>query len=165
LIRLLGVYGVYWYTSRLLGLYMDIETYLNGFCSHAKQWLLSGCTVVSVKSNSTYSHIRCTSSHQIRFIHLNDHTYNHHKRPVFPPLPFINQPFTQKQSPHEKTNTMAPTPTIRFSALLSVKFGKSDKHSTMRCHSANQGKSGVEAERVRAPGALHSLQFKKCQAA
>jgi hypothetical protein len=43
---------------------------------------------------------------------------------------------------------MAPTPTKNIFALAVDKFGKPDKRSTVRRHRTNQGKSGVEAERV-----------------
>jgi hypothetical protein len=55
---------------------------------------------------------------------------------------------------------MAPASTKNYSALPAGKFCKSDKRSTVRGHKANQGKSGVEAERERALGAFHSLRFK-----
>jgi len=45
--------------------------------------------------------------------------------------------------------------------LPADKYGQLTKHSTRRRHSANKGKSGLEAARVRALGALHSLQSKK----
>jgi len=41
------------------------------------------------------------------------------------------------------------------------KYGKSTKQSTWQLHEANKGKSGFEAERVRALGALCSFQSKK----
>jgi len=47
-----------------------------------------------------------------------------------------------------------------LSPLPAGKYGKSTKHSTRRLDQANQGQSGLEAERVRALGALHSLRFK-----
>jgi len=48
-----------------------------------------------------------------------------------------------------------------YSPLLAGRYGKSTKHSTQRRHRANEGKSGLEAERIRALGALRSLRFKK----
>jgi hypothetical protein len=44
-------------------------------------------------------------------------------------------------------------------------YGKSKKRSTQRRHQANEGKSGLEAERFRALGALRSLKSKKKLAA
>jgi len=52
-----------------------------------------------------------------------------------------------------------------FSPLPAGRNGKSTKRSTQRRHQANEGKSGFEAERVRALGALRSLRSKKNLAA
>jgi len=52
-----------------------------------------------------------------------------------------------------------------FSPLPAGKYGKSTKQSTHRRHQANEGKSGLEAEWVRALWALRSLQSKKRLAA
>jgi len=40
------------------------------------------------------------------------------------------------------------------------RYGKLTKHSIRRRHQVNKGKSGLEAEGVRALGALHSLRSK-----
>ena len=56
---------------------------------------------------------------------------------------------------------MVNAPKKDFSPLLAGWYGKSTKRSTQRCHQANEGKSGLEAERVRAHGALRSLRSKK----
>jgi len=40
-------------------------------------------------------------------------------------------------------------------------YPRSKKRSTQRCHQANEGKSGLVAERIRALGALRSLRSKK----
>jgi len=48
-----------------------------------------------------------------------------------------------------------------FSPLPAGKYGKSTKMSTRQCHHANEGKSGLEAEKVSALGALCSLRSKK----
>jgi len=61
--------------------------------------------------------------------------------------------------------TMVNTPKKNFSPLPAGRNGKSTKRSTQRCHQANEGKSGFEAERVRALGALRSLRSKKKLAA
>ena len=45
--------------------------------------------------------------------------------------------------------------------LSAGKYGKSTKQSTQRGHQANEGKSGLQAERVRAFGALRSFRSKK----
>jgi hypothetical protein len=45
------------------------------------------------------------------------------------------------------------------------RYGKSTNCSTQRRHQANEGKSGVEAERIRALGPLRSLRSKKKLAA
>jgi hypothetical protein len=48
-----------------------------------------------------------------------------------------------------------------FSPLPAVRYGKSTNRSTQRRHQANEGKSGLEGERIRALGALRSLRSKK----
>jgi len=52
-----------------------------------------------------------------------------------------------------------------FTPLPVGRYSKSTKRSTQRRHQANEGKSGVEAERIRALGALRSLKSKKKLAA
>jgi len=61
--------------------------------------------------------------------------------------------------------TMVNAPKKNFSPLLAARNGKSTKRSTQRRHQANEGKSGFEAERVRALGALCSLRSRKRLAA
>jgi len=56
---------------------------------------------------------------------------------------------------------MVNAPKKNFSPLPASKYGKSTKMSTCQRHHANEGKSGLEAERVRALGALRSLRSKK----
>jgi len=60
---------------------------------------------------------------------------------------------------------MVNAPKNNLSPLPAGKYGKSTKHSTRRCHLANKGESGLEAERVRELGALRSLRSKKKLAA
>jgi len=48
-----------------------------------------------------------------------------------------------------------------FLPLPAGRYGKSKVRSTQRCHQPNEGKSGLEAERIRALGALRSLRSKK----
>jgi len=60
---------------------------------------------------------------------------------------------------------MVNAPKKNFSPLPVGKYGKSTKHSTCRRHEANEGKSGLVAEKVRALGALRSLRSKKKLAA
>jgi len=60
---------------------------------------------------------------------------------------------------------MVNAPKKNFSPLLAGRYGKSTTWSTLRCHQANEGKSGSEAERVGALGALRSLRSKKKLAA
>ena len=57
--------------------------------------------------------------------------------------------------------TIVNAPKKNFSPLPAARYGKSTKRSTQRCHQANEGKSVLEAERVRALGALRSLGSKK----
>ena len=49
----------------------------------------------------------------------------------------------------------------KLSPLPAGKYGKSTKMSTHRSHHSNEAKSGLEAERVRALGALRSLRSKQ----
>jgi hypothetical protein len=56
---------------------------------------------------------------------------------------------------------MVNVPKKNLAPLPAGKYGKSTKSSTKRRHAANKGKSGLEAERVRALGALRSLRSKK----
>jgi len=56
-------------------------------------------------------------------------------------------------------------PRKNLSPLLAGKYGTSMKQSTRRRHQANEGKSGLEAERVRSLGALRSLRSTKQPAA
>jgi hypothetical protein len=60
---------------------------------------------------------------------------------------------------------MVNPPKKNFSPLMAGRHGKSTKQSTQRHHHANEGKSGLEAERGRSLGALHSLRSKKKLAA
>jgi len=60
---------------------------------------------------------------------------------------------------------MVNAPKTNFSPLPAGRYGKSKKRSTQRRHQANDGKSGLEAERIRALGALRSLRSKKKLAA
>ena len=60
---------------------------------------------------------------------------------------------------------MVNAPKKNFSPLPAGRYGKSTKRSTQRRHQANEGKSGLEAERIRALGALRSLRSKKKLAA
>jgi hypothetical protein len=57
--------------------------------------------------------------------------------------------------------TMINAPKQNFPPLQEGRYGKSTTRSTQRRHQANEGKSGVEAERIRALGALRSLRSKK----
>jgi len=56
---------------------------------------------------------------------------------------------------------MVNAPKKNVSPLPAGKYGKSTQQSTRRRHQANEGKSGLVAERVQALGALHSLRSKK----
>jgi len=56
---------------------------------------------------------------------------------------------------------MVNVPKRNFMPLPADRCGKSTKHSTQWCQQAKEGKSGVEAERIRALGALRSLSSKK----
>jgi hypothetical protein len=52
-----------------------------------------------------------------------------------------------------------------FSPLPAGRYGKSTKQSTQRRHQANEGNSGLVAERIRALGELRNLRYKKKLAA
>jgi len=60
---------------------------------------------------------------------------------------------------------MVNAPKKYFSPLPAGRYGKWTKRSTQRRHHANEGKSGLGAERVRALGALRSLRSRKKLAA
>jgi len=60
---------------------------------------------------------------------------------------------------------MVNAPKKNLTPLPAGKYGKLTKHSTRRHRQANKGKSGLEAERLRALGALRSLRSKKKLAA
>jgi len=60
---------------------------------------------------------------------------------------------------------MVDAPKKNLSPLPAGKYGKSTKHSTRQHHQADKDKSGLEAESVRASGALRSLRSKKTLAA
>ena len=56
---------------------------------------------------------------------------------------------------------MVNAPNKNLSPLLAGQCGKSTKLSTRQPHHLNEGKSGLEAERILALGALRSLQSEK----
>jgi len=72
---------------------------------------------------------------------------------------------TSRLTTKSTQTTMVNAPTKNFSPLPAGRYGKSTKRSTQRRHHANEGKSGLEAERVRALGELRSLRSKKKLAA
>jgi len=55
--------------------------------------------------------------------------------------------------------------TKNFSQHTAGKYGKCTKQSTLQHHQGNEGKSGLEAERVRAVGAFRSSRSKKALSA
>jgi len=72
---------------------------------------------------------------------------------------------SSRPSTKSTQNTMVNLPKKILSPLPAGKYGKSMKRSTQRRHQANQGRSGLEAERVRDLGALRSLRSRKKLAA
>jgi len=56
--------------------------------------------------------------------------------------------------------TMVNAPRKYFAPLPVLRYGKSTNWSTQWCHQGNEGKSRLEAERVRVHGALQSLGSK-----
>jgi hypothetical protein len=77
---------------------------------------------------------------------------------------YILQHPTSRRTKSTQT-TMVNAPKKNFSPLPAGRYSKSTKCSTQRCLQANEGKSGLEAERIRALGALRSLRSKKKLAA
>jgi hypothetical protein len=61
--------------------------------------------------------------------------------------------------------TLVNAPNKNFSLLPAGRYGKSTKRSTQQRHQANDGKSSLEIERIRALGAFRSLRSKKKLAA
>ena len=68
---------------------------------------------------------------------------------------------TSRITTQSTQTAMVNAPKRNFSPLPVGTNGKLTKQSTQRRHQANEGKTGLEAERVRAFGALHSLRSKK----
>jgi hypothetical protein len=60
---------------------------------------------------------------------------------------------------------MGKAPKMNFSPLAAGRYSKSTQRSSQRRHEANEGKSGLEAESIRALGALRSMRSKKKLAA
>jgi hypothetical protein len=72
---------------------------------------------------------------------------------------------TSRPTTKYRQSTMVNAPTKNYSPLPACIYGKSKKPSTQRHHQPNQGMIGLDAERVRALGALRSLRSKKKLAA
>jgi hypothetical protein len=72
---------------------------------------------------------------------------------------------TSRPTTKSTQTTMVNATKKNFSPLPAGRSGKSTKRSTQRRHHANEGKTGLEAETVRALGALRSLRSKKKLAA
>jgi hypothetical protein len=68
---------------------------------------------------------------------------------------------TSRPTTNSTQTTMVNTLKKNFVPLAASRYGKSTKRSTQQRHQVNEGKSGLEAERVRALGALRSLRSKK----
>jgi len=84
-----------------------------------------------------------------------------HERCSLPPYcPYLA---TSNISPNNKVkaNNHGQCSEKNFSPLPVGRYGKSTKQSTQRRHQANEDKSGLEAARVQALGALCSLGYKK----
>jgi len=73
---------------------------------------------------------------------------------------YLQHPTSRPTTNSTKT-TMVNAPTKNFSPLLAGRYGQSKKCSTQRRYQANEGKSGLVAEKIRALGALRSLKYKK----
>jgi len=72
---------------------------------------------------------------------------------------------TSRPTTKSMQTTMVNGPNKNISPLQARRYGKLTKRSTQRRHQANQGKSGLEAERVRALSALGNLTSEKKLAA
>jgi hypothetical protein len=72
----------------------------------------------------------------------------------------LQHPTSRPTTVSTKT-TMVNAPKKKFWPLPAGRYDKSTTRSTQRCHQAYKGKSRLEAERVRAVGALRSLRSKK----
>jgi len=72
---------------------------------------------------------------------------------------------TSRPTTKSTQTTMGNGPKMNFSPLPAGRNSKSTQRSTQRRHHANEGKTGLETERVRALGAQHSLRSKKKLAA
>jgi len=72
---------------------------------------------------------------------------------------------TYRPTTNSTKTTMVNAPTKDFSPLPAGRYGKSRKRSTQRRLQANEGKSGLVAERIRAIRALCSLKSKQKLAA
>jgi len=72
---------------------------------------------------------------------------------------------TSRLTTQSTQTTMVNAPKKNFSPLPAGRNGKSTNRSTLQLHQANEGKSGFEAKRVRALGALCGLRSKKKLAA
>jgi len=68
---------------------------------------------------------------------------------------------TSRPTTKSTQTTMVNAPKKNFLSLPAGRYGKSTKRSTQRRHQANEGPSGLEAERVRALGALRRVRSKK----
>jgi len=72
---------------------------------------------------------------------------------------------TSRPTTRSTHDTIVNTPKKNFSPLPAGNYGKATNKATHWRHQANEGESGLEAERVRALGALRSLRSKKKLAA
>jgi hypothetical protein len=91
---------------------------------------------------------------------MSKHTNFEIKDAVFLHIVHILQPSTSRPTKSTQT-TMVNAPKQNFSPYPACRYGKSAKRSIQRRHQANEGMSGLEAERIRALGALRNLTSKK----
>ena len=92
---------------------------------------------------------------------MSKHTNLDAKDTAYLQIVHILQHPTDRPTTKPTQTTMANAPNTNLSPLLVDRYVKSTTRSTQQCHQANEGKSGLEAERVRALGALCSLRSKK----
>jgi hypothetical protein len=77
---------------------------------------------------------------------------------------FLHHP-TSRATTRSTQDAMVNPPKKNLSPLPPGICGRSAQHSTRRRHQTNEGKSGLEADRVRALGAFRTLRSKKKLAA
>jgi hypothetical protein len=113
----------------------------------------------------TYSHFIDSQKHVFALFKMSKRTNLDIKDEACLHYVHILQHPTSRPTTKSRQTTMVNVPKKNILPLRVGKYGKSTKRSTQRRLDANEGKSRLEAMRVRALGALRSLQSKKKLAA